>query len=653
MCGISGFFDRKGIDADVLKKMNFSIKHRGPDGEGFCWFDIENAYATASVETPSSSINASMPWSPDDHKLPTDFRPIGGFGHRRLAILDLEAGGHQPICSADKRFWITYNGEIYNHEEIREELRNAGYFFYGRSDSEVVLNAFIHWGKDCLLRFNGMWAFAIYDRIDRKVFAARDRFGVKPFYYSTINHSFVFASEQKALLQNPYLKREINEEAVFDYFVFGQIEYEEEGFFKNILELKPSHCLQYSIENSDLSIHRYYELPYRDSPGNWDEKIFQQHAEEVEYLLTNAIKLRLKADVEIGSCLSGGLDSSAIVGIMRSLLSQEKAFHVFTATFPGKAIDEGAWANEMAGYVKAIEHTVEPNKYDLMKDLDELTICQDIPIWSTSTYAQFRVMKLVKDAGIKAVLDGQGGDELFAGYAPHLSFFWKELDRKTRAEEMRTFGSAANAWTFHLKQQTRFDYIFRMPPKAASWIYRSYFPDITLINKGFYEKHHIRFALQRGKSASSLNQRLASEMQNTSLKGYLKCEDRCAMWHGIESRTPFSDDYPLIEKVFSLPSVMKIHSGQQKILLRQAVQKFVPQTISKRKDKLGYATPNNEWLEFLSEGIIEKAKPELESFLNLKKCRTSFKAILHHQKNQDTGRLFKYISFINWYKNFF
>jgi asparagine synthase (glutamine-hydrolysing) len=653
MCGIAGIFSTGTLDPDQLFSMSKSIRHRGPDGEGFVLFSNQNAVSVASSETPKNAVNRDFEWSPSHHSTENMSHIYGGFAHRRLAILDLEATGHQPMCCSERRYWITYNGEIYNYRELRNELELKGHRFKSSADTEVILYAFIEWGNACLNRFNGMWAFAIYDTHKQILFAARDRFGVKPFYYSFVNNTFLFASEQKALAASTLIKTSVNPEAVFDYFVFGQLEYEAEGLFKSIIELLPATCLTYDFKRSELNTHTYYSLPINHQTGNWDARLFKEKAEEIKSLLLSSIKLRLNADVEVGSCLSGGIDSSVIVGMMRNLRPDPEQISVFTASFPGTQADETKWAKQMAEFARVEQHFCTPTVEELIRDFESLTKCQDIPIWSTSTYAQYRVMQLVKETGLKVVLDGQGGDEVFAGYSPHFSFFWKGLHGSERLSEFDAFGGITTALKHHIKQQLRFDYIFRLPAKISSSVYKNYFPDIAFLNPDFYNEYTSRFHRQAEQSQSNLNDRLGYEMQNTSLKGYLKCEDRCSMWHGIESRTPFSDDHTLIEAVFSLPSSMKIHKGTSKILLREAAHTFIPAEIANRKDKMGYATPNNSWMNQAAPAFKDLFTPDLAPFLNLKKLSQNYDRFFQQKQNIDTGRIFKFISFASWMKVFF
>lgn len=650
MCGIAGLFSTESTLASDLKRMSKTIAHRGPDGEGFVFFTEQIAIPQASFETPENCIGQNIAWSPTNRQTEIPENIQGGFAHRRLSIIDLAATGHQPMCSIDGRFWITFNGEIYNYIELREELQNLGARFISQSDTEVVLNAYQIWGEACQHRFNGMWAFAIYDQHQKALFASRDRFGVKPFYYSQIENRFAFASEQKALLTLPWVPFRVNQEAVFDYFLFSQIEYQADGFFEGILELPAGHCLTYSLKNRNVSTKPWYVLNVNESDEPFDKVQNDKHVSRIQELLSDAVRLRLRADVPVGSCLSGGLDSSAIVGWMRKHLGDSNPLHVYTAEFPGNSIDEGKWAKIMAQSVNAIQHTVLPDVESLLHDMETLTYCQDVPIWSTSTYAQFRVMQAVKESGIKVVLDGQGGDELFGGYDPHRSFYWKGLSTGDKFTEMNSGNGIIQNLKFHFHQQARFDYIFLMPVGLNARFQKKYFKEHQFLNPDFLEKNIQRFNIQRQYQQHNLNSRLAFEMQNTSLKGYLKCEDRCAMWHGIESRTPFADDVNLIEYLFSVPASYKMHGSQLKALLREASDQVIPQAIKNRSDKQGYTTPNNAWIRELAPEFKHYITEALEPYFDVKKINEEFGKLFNPPSEIDTGRIFKFLSFAVWMK---
>ncbi len=349
--------------------------------------------------------------------------------HRRLSIIDITAAGHQPMCNISKTLWITYNGEIYNYIELRDELLKKGYKFHTATDTEFILAAYAEWGYECVNRFNGMWAFVIYDKNKKQLFASRDRFGVKPFYYYKDETLFAFASEQKALLQSGIVDFKANEKAVFDYWLFSTMEEEEEGMFKDIYELFPAYSLTLSLETGALKKWQYYTLhysnDYNDSNFNLKESV-----EKIQSLFIDSVRLRLRSDVEVASCLSGGVDSSSIVSAIYKLTG--KGLNTFTASFTDSGIDESPWAKIVSDYTRSNAHYTFPSSSELLKDLQDLIYCQDIPVWSTSTYAQFRVMRLIHENGIKVALDGQGGDELLGGYGNYYFYYLRDALQQNR-----------------------------------------------------------------------------------------------------------------------------------------------------------------------------------------------------------------------------
>ncbi len=660
MCGISGIVKLDGASpelVDAARRMNAVIRHRGPDGEGFLVAgDDWNPVPAYSEETPGEITASRFPHTPSAHiaAAAKDARLI--LSHRRLAILDLSAGGHQPLCTADGQLWITYNGEVYNYRELRTELEQLGHQFFTQTDTEIILAAYRQWGTECLQRFNGMWAFVIWDRKQHKLFCSRDRFGVKPFYYYHDKNVFTFASEQKALLKNPFVHTALNNAAVADYFVAGEIEYQPESFFKNIIELFPGCAAELSLSDGKLRTWTWYTLPAVEEKATFEEAQYKRYIDETRELLVNAVRLRLRSDVPVGSCLSGGIDSSAIAGIIGDLVGKHEHVNIgeklklFTAVFNEPDIDERKWAKEMVERTGAEWHTVQPEPADFVRDLEDLIRCQDVPIWSTSTYAQYRVMKLAHEKGIKVVLDGQGGDELFGGYHPYYLPFWRELkhsgQRVRRKAEMRAFGEDADAYRRRemLKQR-----IFpSLPVSLQLQVQRRYFPDLDYLDRELTNE----FLSHRGKMElpETLNQALAGEFVNTRLKGYLKCEDRCSMRFSVESRTPFSDDHPLIEAVFRMPGTMKIRNGITKYILREAAAPFIPGSIRARRDKLGYATPNNKWITQLKDEFRPYFEQDLAGIINREKLLRDYDTFFNVEGKPENGRIFKFIAFAVWRK---
>ncbi|MCX6163715.1 MAG: asparagine synthase (glutamine-hydrolyzing), partial [Ignavibacteriae bacterium] len=346
MCGIAGIYSKSEKNfSPVIKKMMDSIRHRGPDDEGYyVGSPIKNSFyeligedskiSGERIENFSSMANLFL-------------------GHRRLSILDLSPMGHQPMLNGKKNLAMIFNGEIYNYIEIKEELKALGCCFRTNSDTEVLLTAYEVWGEKCLEKFNGMWAFVIYDKAKNMLFGSRDRFGVKPFYYYIDGEHFAFASEIKALLNLPFYEKKINSEAVYDYLVLNQMENDEEGFFKNILELKPSFAFSYNLKDGNFIKWKYYNLKHINEWGKFEIEKSKEYIKNTKELVYNAVNLRLRSDVPVGSCLSGGLDSSAVVCIVNDLFRQKNVDHsekqkVFTASYKGSDIDESNWAKIVA-----------------------------------------------------------------------------------------------------------------------------------------------------------------------------------------------------------------------------------------------------------------------------------------------------------------
>lgn len=659
MCGISGIVSLKGNSPGLLEAarlMNAAIRHRGPDGEGFLLASSDwKPVPVFSEETPDEISSSGFLHAPLTHISNFSSDPQLILAHRRLSIIDLSPAGHQPLCSADGSLWITYNGEIYNYIELKAELEKLGHAFKTHTDTEVVLAAYQQWGTDFLHKLNGMWAFVIWDRKKKLLFGSRDRFGVKPFYYYRDKTVFTFASEQKALLKNPFVKTSLNDIAVADYFVAGEIEYREESFFKNIHELFPGCAFELNLENASFRKWKWYTLESKEEKAVFTEKQYKEYAEEIRELFINAVTIRLRSDVPVGSCLSGGIDSSAIAGVIGSLIGKEKNINIgdrlklFTSVFDDTAYDERKWAKEMVDRTGAEWLTVSPKPEELMTDLENLIYCQDVPIWSTSTYAQYRVMQLVHDSNIRVVLDGQGGDELFAGYMPYYLHFWRDLKKQNRSQlgnELSAFGDQAKS--FRRREYLKQDLVPSLPVSMQLYIQKKYFPDMQYLDGNVLDVYAKNY--RRKPEANSLNDALKNEFVDTRLKGYLKCEDRCSMWHSVESRTPFSEDHLLIERVFQMPGSMKIRNGISKYLLREAVAPFIPDAIRNRRDKMGYATPNNKWITELKDQFRPYFEQDFTGIIDKKKLMNDYDQFFSIEGKPENGRIFKFIVFAVWRK---
>ncbi len=613
MCGIAGIISKNNTVSlkDAVYSMSQSIKHRGPDGEGFAFFSKTKSIPVYSNETPQINKEShSLLFNPNTSIQNIESNYEIAFAHRRLSIIDLSESGHQPMCDVQGDYWITFNGEVYNYIELREELKNKGHVFVTQTDTEVVLEAYKEWGFECLQKFNGMFAFALLDKKNNQIFCARDRVGVKPFYYSNTDNAFAFASEYKAFIKSKLVPFEINEKQQFDFIVNGNLENTEQSLFKGIYELKPSHYLVYNLFSHSFQIINYYSLPNQAYNNKSEAEIINV----IEDKLINSIKLRLRSDVEVGSCLSGGLDSSIIAGVTKHL-QPNKQMKLFTAVFPNESFDETNYAKQVADFIGGNWQTVSPTAAEFFRDIEALNYFQDLPIWSTSTYSQHRVMKLASENHIKVVLDGQGADELFGGYSHHYLALWKE-----------NIGLGTFKQINEAKQTVPngFMLLGKIVIKDAFGLSVDY--------SNYFSSEKKQFGKSKNeKIANTLNQQLQSDYHGR-LKSYLKCEDRCSMAFGIESRVPFSDDVELVNFIFSIEGKQKIKHGISKYLLREASKKYIPNSIYSRTDKIGFETPVQKWFMPHKNQILDLISSELH-FLNKEYLTNNFNEVLKHKPN--------------------
>lgn len=675
MCGITGIinFNKKSHLTNSIITMLDTIKHRGPDGEGVVFFNNEIAIPAARSEFiydfPSKNYH---PKRRIETLRNQDFSMA--FGHRRLSILDTSPQGHQPMCSHDETVWLTFNGEIYNYIEIRHDLEQKGHHFSTGTDTEVLIEAYKAYGTKCLDLFNGMFSFVLFDVVKNQIFAARDRTGVKPFYYVKNQNTFAFASEHKALLTLPFVNTKMNHKAVFDYFIFGAIEAENEGLFSGIFELLPSHFLTIDLNvfgknksKNGFKIERYFELKPNLKYEKFNAQTFEKHKNKTYDLVQNAIKLRLRSDVSVGSCLSGGVDSSTVVCTINELLRKAKNHEfeeqiggkqkVFTSCFEDKNFDEQKWAKLVVDQTQAEWHKTFPTRKDLTKDLETMIYAQDIPMFSSSTYAQFRVMKLVKEQGVKVVLDGQGADELFGGYTPHYVGLWQELFRNLQflelAKALKSTDKISSSVKFWTKSLLKYNGISKLSKNLQNRFNLRYFNDLQYLNKDWIYENLDRYNEYAEQRIESLSQMLHYEYFGHPLKQLLKCEDRCSMWFGIESRTPFADDLNLMQHAFSMPSTYKIHNGIRKHVLREAFKSSLPEPIYNRHDKMGFVTPTNQWMSEMRPAIRPYFEQSKSDIFNKKRLLKDFDTFFNPATSLENYRVFRFISFAVWEKVFF
>ena len=552
MCGITGVVVKSG---DIVKSFLASAEqlqlHRGPD-------------------TQSSEILQTKYWS-------------FGFGHQRLSILDLSDAGKQPMRSSSDSSIITYNGEVYNYKELREE--HIGHDVRGNSDTEVILEVIEKLGiKKALNQFNGMWAFAWYNQKTNKLYLARDRAGIKPLYYYSDGDSLYFASEVKTILAGPKKKFPLNHQVVGEYLCQSLQDSTEATFFEGIQAL-PAGCyaeIDLSKDKIRLDINPFWKLPniHRDIS-------FEDAESEAKTIFRDSVKLRMRSDVPVGVTLSGGLDSSAIASIMKECISEGQSLKILSAVSPGSKQDESEFIDIMSNYlnnpVEKVQLGWEPDEaLELMR---KVTWHNDSPLGSFSNVAHYLLMQKAHELGIKVILSGQGADELLCGYKKYLGFHLQALIRKHKyfnaLKVLVGFsrnGSILNQ--FNLQEAKRYLPDF--------WNKK----DVDIRGPALQFYRPLALGL---KSQQSVMDRQISDLRSFSVPYLTHYEDRMSMAWSREIRLPFLD-YRLMELFISLPVSFKMARGWTKYVFRKALQNYLPSEIVWRKDKQGFVSPQEEWL---------------------------------------------------------
>ena len=571
MCGISGIINKNisKVDRKEIQKINDLIAHRGPDSEGFYF---EKNFA---------------------------------FGHRRLSILDLSIDGHQPMHYLDK-YTITYNGEVYNYLEIREELIKDGYKFISNTDTEVILASYDKWGENCVNRFNGMWAFAIYDKEKEIIFCSRDRFGVKPFYYTQVENKFIFGSEIKQLLEF-YEKRFVNKKILMDFLIIGYENHTNETFFENIFKLQESHNLIYDLRKNTFQIKRYYDIKKYEINLDEDKSISIYKSK-----LNDSIALRLRSDVKVGTCLSGGLDSSSIAAIASNMYRKNlnEKFIAIHAKSSENDSDESFFAKEVATSCNLDLKIVEPTKDEFVNSINDVIYTQEEPFGGPSIFMQYFVMKKAKEIGCTVLLDGQGGDETLVGYERYYPSYLMSLGFFNLIKEF--FNSSKNS---KLSKKQLFAY-FVYFTKAKIRIKRLQVKN-SFIKAKYFNLASFDILEKNSKNYLNLFKLQHQEIFYTQMPHLLRYEDRNSMRHSIETRLPFID-FRVVETVLSINNKYKIKDGWTKYILRRTIDKILPNSIVWRKNKFGFEAPTKCWIDAIDSEIIEAVNKSiiLDEILN-------------------------------------
>ncbi len=544
MCGICGILgDGAGKKINEVKSMMDVLIHRGPDGEGIY----------------------------SDHQV--------CFGHRRLKIIDLTENARQPMTNEDESIILVYNGEIYNYLELKKQLKKKGYKFKSSSDTEVLIHAYEEWGKDCLAKFNGMFVFALYDKNRNIVFIARDRFGIKPLYWIKKNGFFYFASEIKALLQINDIIASVNDDMVFDYLVFARVDHTENTFFNDIYRLKPGNFILYKDGGSRIN--------------QW-WKLVENKGKKGDFLkyLDDSVELRLRSDVPLGSSLSGGLDSSSIVTILQKKLNNNQ-IHSFSAVYDEKwEKNENKYIDLLIKHLGLSAKKVTPTLKMFLNDIDQFIYHQEEPFGSIGIYAAWKVIELARKNNITVLLNGQGGDEILAGYPYFTTYYLRELIRDRRI--YRFIKEAL----LYIKRERDFYALKLLVFLGLSQKLKrkALITKIPVINQDFFNETIGKSrVIKEFLDARDLNDAIVKHLEY-KLEHLLRYEDRNSMAFSVESRLPFLD-FRLVEYMISQPAEIKIKDGIQKIALRESMIKLLPDQIRLREDKVGFEIPENEWLQ--------------------------------------------------------
>ena len=555
MCGINGIINKTNslVDISSIHEMNELLKHRGPDDEG--------AFISDSI----------------------------GLGHRRLSILDLSLNGHQPMTKNNNT--ITYNGEIYNYLELKDELIKKGYDFDSNSDTEVILKSYQEWGEECVSRFNGMWAFAIYDKNRNQIFCSRDRFGIKPFYYTNNEKSFLFSSEIKPLLT--HLKENyVNKNILIEYLLYGLEEHTNETFFEDVFKLAPGHNLTYNLLNNQFLIDQYYQIKKKINK-------FDKHTyiENINKRIKESINLRLRSDVIVGSCLSGGIDSS-LISAFASKIDPKFSYNVHGKSYE-KVNDESQFAEQVTKKYKTKLSIIEPSLEDFQNNLREVVHVQEEPFGGPSIIMQYFVMKQSKEDGCSVLLDGQGADELFLGYETYYPHYLS-----SQLSKLRIISFIKNLYHLNFfntkKLKTILQTIFILLKKHLLYYQikfksRRYIlkPNTKRLKKVLIHKDWFNFKI--------------NQMTISNLSHLLRYEDKNSMHFSIETRLPYLD-YHLVEEVINMPIELNYSKGFTKYLLREVAKPILPGSIVWRKDKLGFEAPKSPFQGENTGRMIAKIK---------------------------------------------
>jgi asparagine synthase (glutamine-hydrolysing) len=558
MCGLVATisFDGRPADPSMLKRTSDVLMHRGPDDFG--------------VST---------------------YGPVG-FGFRRLAILDLSTAGHQPMESPDGQLAVVFNGEIYNYVELKHELQQLGHTFGSSSDTEVLLHAYDQWGPACVERFNGMWAFVVYDKAQRRLFASRDRFGVKPLYRWSDRRSLILASEIKAILASGWYSQDVNWRAAARFLCRGQLDEDNETLYAGIDQVPAGSTFEVDLDGHRRE-HRFWSL------ADLDRHVPADPVQSFRELFEDAVRIRMRSDVPVGVCLSGGIDSNAIISMMADLRGPDVAYPLQAFSYIPQEFSEADYIHESIACTGALLNELRPSAEALWDGLPKALWHYDEPVHSPTALVGFELMRLAKSCGVTVVLNGQGSDEVNAGYSSYFRPYWADLMRSGRwrqaLDEIGKYGRAQGFSTWPLLRDAaghclRLE-LSRVPGYGALRLMRRAFPRDEF---PWFDRELLQHLPPPEEQLHTLETVLTQSVERRPLPLYLRVEDRNSMAHSVEARLPFLD-YRLVSLAISLPGNWKLNGPWNKQIVREAMKGVMVERVRTRLDKMGFPTPEKKW----------------------------------------------------------
>lgn len=636
MCGIGGLIltPPGPIKPEWMHAFFQDLAHRGPDDSG--WLSLHRGKICQGRDV--------------QHDLVAEMLLI----HRRLSILDLTEAGHQPMGTPDGRYWIVFNGEIYNYVELREELRALGHRFRSHSDTEVLLAAYQQWGREALTRLVGMFAFAILDVQARRLFLARDFFGIKPLYYAFWQEGLAFASEIKPLLELPGVSRDVNPQRLYDYLCSGITDHGADTLFADIKQLPAAYYMEVPLDHSQAARPmRYWSINLAET----SDLSFEEAAKQLRDLFLESVRLHLRSDVPVGAALSGGIDSSSIVGAMR-LIDPKLEIHTFSYIADAPGISEERWVDIVGRAARVVVHKIKVTSDELVADLDHLIGVQGEPFGSTSMYAQWRVFQAARKAGIKVMLDGQGADELLGGYPNYriaqISSFLRR-GRLAPATELWRYTSTlpGNGFSSLLPRVIKLLVPTTLKNPLRRLLKQDTFP--AWLNASWFHEHHVEdSSVSYAEGKEVLKHILYHTLTQTSLPQLLRYEDRNSMAFSIESRVPFLT--PALSKLLlALPEHYIVAAdGTSKAIFRHAMRGIVPDAILDRTDKLGFPTPETNWLLSIRpcvERVLKDRTGTQIHALNLREIQRIWEQVVNGSRQLDS-HVWRWVNLILWVQKF-